>query len=76
MLVLLDLSAGFVAIDHENVFCIHEKYIGICGNAVKLNKSYFSNRTQRVQIDILSDFANISCGVSSWVSFRTVKIVL
>ena len=34
--------------------------MGICGNAEKLIKSYFSNRTQRVQIDnVLSDFANI-----------------
>ena len=26
-------------------------------------KSYFSNRTQHVQIDVLSDVANIICGV-------------
>ena len=64
MLVLLDLSAAFDTIDHDNLFCILEKYVGICGNALKLIKSYFSNRTQRVQIDnVLSDFANISCGV-------------
>ena len=37
---------------------------GICGNALKLILSYFSNRTQRVQIDnVLSDFANIIGGV-------------
>ena len=48
MLVLLDLSAAFDTIDH---FCILEKYVGICGNALKLIKSYFSNRTQRVLID-------------------------
>ena len=64
MLVLLDLSAAFDNIDHANLFCILEKYVGICGNALKLIKSYFSNRTQRVQIDnVLSDFANIICGV-------------
>ena len=41
-----------------------EKYVGIYGNALKLIKSYFSNRNQRVQIDnVLSDFANIICGV-------------
>ena len=46
------------------VFYILEKYVGICGNNIKLIKSYFSNRTQRVQIDnVLSDFANIICGV-------------
>ena len=64
MLVSLDLSADFDTIDHDHLFCILEKYVGICGNALKLIKSYFSNRTQRVQIDnVLSDFANIICGV-------------
>ena len=32
-------------------FAYWKKYVGICGNALKLIKSYFSNRTQRVQID-------------------------
>ena len=46
------------------LFCIPEKYVGIYGNALKLIKSYFSNCTQRVQIvNVLSDFANIICGV-------------
>ena len=64
MLVLLDLSAPFDTIDHDNLFCIPEKYVGICGNALKLIKSYFSNRTQRVQNDdVFADFANIICGV-------------
>ena len=64
MLVLLDLSAAFDTIDRDSLFCILEKYVGICGNALKLIKSYFSIRTQRVQIDnVLSDFANIICGV-------------
>ena len=61
MLVLHDSSAAFNTFDHENLFCILEKYVGICGNALKLIKSYFSNRTQHVQIDnVLSD---IICGV-------------
>ena len=51
MLVLLDLSVAFDTIDHNNMFCILEKYIGFCGNVIKLIKSYFSYRTQRVQID-------------------------
>ena len=64
MLVLLDLSAALDTIDHDNLFCILEIYVGICGNALKLIKSYFSNRTQRVQIDdVLSDFVNNICGV-------------
>ena len=41
MLVLLDLSAAFDTIDHDSLFCILEKYVGICGNALKLIKSYF-----------------------------------
>ena len=44
MLVLFDLSA-FDTIDHDNLFCIIEKYVGICGNALKLIQSYCSNRT-------------------------------
>ena len=48
MLVLLDLSAAFDTIDYGNLFCIHEKCVGISGNALKLIKSCFSNRTQRV----------------------------
>ena len=31
MLVSLDLSAAFDTIDHDNLFCILEKYVGICG---------------------------------------------
>ena len=45
MLALHDLSAAFHTIDHDNLFCILEKYVAICGNALKLIKSYFSNRT-------------------------------
>ena len=41
MLVLIDLSAAFDTIYHDNLFCILEKYVGICGNALKLIKSYF-----------------------------------
>ena len=63
MFVVLDLSAAFDTINHDNLFCILEKYVGICGNALKLIKSHFSNRTQRVEIDnFLSDFANIIGG--------------
>ena len=63
-LVLLDLSTAFDTIDHNNVFYILEKYVGIGGSALRLIRSYFSDRTQRVQIDgIMSDFASLLCGV-------------
>ena len=56
-------------------FVYSKKYIGMCGNALKLIKSYFSNRTQRVQIDNdLSDFANIFCGVPQGSVFRPLKL--
>ena len=35
---LLDLSAAFDTIDHDNLFYILEKYVGICGNSLKLIK--------------------------------------
>ena len=75
MLVLLDLSAAFDTIDHDNLFCILEKYVGICGNALKLIKSYYSNRTQRVQI-VLSHFANIMCGVPQGSVLGPLKFCL
>ena len=41
MLVLLDLSVAFDTIDHDNLFSIIEKYVGICGNAIKLISHIF-----------------------------------
>ena len=77
MLVLLDFSAAFDTIDHDNLFCILKKYLGVCGNALKLIKSYFSICTQRVQIDnVLSDLANIICGVPQCSVLRHYKFRL
>ena len=68
-LVLLDLSAAFDTIDHDNLFYILENYVGIGGSALRLIRSYFSDRTQRVQIDgILSNFASLLCGVPQFSS--------
>ena len=39
---LLDLSAAFDTIDHENLFHHLEKYVGISGDASKLIKSYLT----------------------------------
>ena len=37
-LVLLDLSAAFDPIDHDTLFVILDKYIGITGSALQLLK--------------------------------------
>ena len=77
LLVLLDLSAAFDTIDHVILFAILKKYIGFDGNALKLIMSYFSDRTQRVQIDgILSEFASIVCGVSQGPVSEPLKFCL
>ena len=76
-LVLLDLAAAFNTIDHDNLFYILEKYVGIGGSALRLIRSYFSDRTHRVQIDgIMSDFASLLCGVrATGLSFGTNEIL-
>ena len=49
---------------YDNLFYILQKYIGIGGSALRLIRSYFSDRTQIVQIDgIMSDFASLLFGV-------------
>ena len=61
---LLDLTVAFDTIDHDNLFYILEKYVEIGGSAVRPIRSYFCDRTQRVQIDgIMPDFAILLCGV-------------
>ena len=67
----------FDTIDHDNLFYILEKYVGICGSALQLIRSYFSDRTQRVQIDgILSDFASLLCGVPQGSILGPMKFCL
>ena len=76
-LVLLDLSAAFDTIDHDNLFYILEKYFEIGGSALRLSWSYFSDRTQRVQSDgIMSDFASLLCGVPQGSVLGPMKFCL
>ena len=76
-LVLLDLSAAFDTIDHDNLFYILEKYVGIGGSALRLIRSYFSDRRQRVQIDgIMFDFASLLCGVPQGSVLGPMKFCL
>ena len=76
-LVLLDLSAAFDTIDHDNLFYILEKYVGIGGSVLRLIRSYFSDRTQRVQIDgIMSDFASLLCGMPQGSVLGPMKFCL
>ena len=74
---ILDLSAAFDTIEHDNVFYILEKYVGIGGSALRLIRSYFSDHTQRVQIDgILSNFASLLCGVPQGSVLGPMKFCL
>ena len=76
-LVLLDLSAAFDTIDHDNLFYILEKYVGIGGSALQLIRSYFSDRTQKIQIDgIMSGFASLLCGVPQGSLLGPLKFCL
>ena len=43
---ILDNNIAFDTIDHDNLFYILEKYVGIGGSALRLIQSYFSDRTQ------------------------------
>ena len=76
-LVLLDLSAAFDTIDHDTLFVILEKYIGITGSDLQLLKSYFSHRSQRVLIeDVMFGVANIVCGVPQGSVLGPFKLCL
>ena len=58
------------------IICFAKKHVGMCGNALKLIKSYFPNRTQCVQIVVLSDFANIICGIPQGSVLGPLKLCL
>ena len=64
VLVLLDLSAAFDTIDHQNIFHILEHSLDITDSALALMKSYLDGRQLCVQIDgVISEFAELVCGV-------------
>ena len=76
-LVLLDLSPAVDTMDHDNLFYIIEKYVGIGGSVQWLIRSFFRDRTQRVQIDgIMSDFASLLCGVPQGSVLGPMKFCL
>ena len=76
-LVLLDLSATFDTIGHDNLFYILEKYVVNGGSTPRLIRSYFSDRTQRVQIDgIMSDFVSLLCRVPQGPVLGPIKLCL
>ena len=76
-LVLLDLSVAFDTIDHDTLFVILQKYIGITGSALQLLKSHFSDRSQRVLNDyVMSGVANIVCWVPQGSVLGPLKFCL
>ena len=50
-LILLDLRAACVTIDHDVLFSRMESTLGVTGPALKWFRSYLCNCTLRVQID-------------------------
>ena len=76
-LALLDLSTAFDTIDHDTLFVILEKYVGITGSALQLLKSYFSDRSQRVLIDDgMAGAANLVCGIPQGSVLGPLKFCL
>ena len=74
---VLDLFPAIDTIDHDNLFYILEKYVGISGIALRLIRSYFCDRTHIVQIDgIMSDFASLLCAVPQGSVLGPMKFCL
>ena len=65
MLALLDFSAAFDTIDHKTLFKRLQDSIGITGDAAEWLKSYFSHRSQVVNINgVLSEAHPLEYGIS------------
>ena len=64
ILVLLDFSKAFDSIDHRLLTIKLGKLFGFDSSAVKLIKSYLSDRSQYVEFDkVKSETVTLSCGV-------------
>ena len=64
LLVLLDLSAAFVTIDHAILTATLESEFGVTGNALKCIKFFLSHRKQHTEIkQEYSTNSMLSCGV-------------
>ena len=58
-------------------YYILEKYVEIGGSTLRLIRSYFCDRTQRVQINgIMSDFASLLCCVPHGSVLGPMKLYL
>ena len=63
-LVLLDQSAAFDTIDHDNLLDCLRKWFGVGGRCLDWFKSYLSDRTQRIKIgSVLSEARKLKFGV-------------
>ena len=70
MPVLLDLTAAVATIDHEDLFRIFERYVGIYGKALKLINSYLLYSTQHMKLIMFCHMFHIFHSIS-----RTVVIL-
>ena len=76
MHVLFDLSAAFDTIDHDNIFCIFEKYVGICGNALKRISHIVPIVLNVLRLIMFCHIKNILGGAPPGSVLRPLKFIL